>query len=139
MSSHKKQFDPLSEENLTALFEKHNSNEDAVLDEIREQMLGLEADPENSVSNGDIQGIVEAFALQRGSTKPVVSRKAMSYKGFNGEAAREAAMRDFQGYGEELDKKVWKENSTGHQRTLKAHQQAREFLAAYDPKLYGGK
>ena len=67
-------FDPLSEDNLESLFDKHNSNEDAVLDEIREQISQLESDPENPISNGDIQGIVEAFALQRGSSKPIKVR-----------------------------------------------------------------
>lgn len=66
-------------------------------------------------------------------------KKPMEYRGHTGETARKRAMDDFKGYGEELDKKVWKKGSTGYNRSLKAHQKARDFLAAYDPKMYGGK
>jgi hypothetical protein len=66
-------------------------------------------------------------------------KKTMDYRGLSGEKARKQAMEDFSGYGEELDKKVFKEGSIGHKRALSGNQKARDFLAAYNPKMYGGK
>jgi hypothetical protein len=67
--------DPLDVQNLETLFTKYKGNEDKVLDDLRSQLAGAESDPENPLSNGDLQGIVEAFAIKRGSTQPVLPGK----------------------------------------------------------------
>jgi hypothetical protein len=55
-----KPADPLSNENLQTLFDS-GLDTDGVIDELRKQTSGLEADPESPLAGGDIQGIVEAF------------------------------------------------------------------------------
>jgi hypothetical protein len=52
--------DPLSNDNLQTLFDS-GLDTDGVIDELRKQTSGLEADPESPLAGGDIQGIVEAF------------------------------------------------------------------------------
>jgi hypothetical protein len=57
-----KPADPLSNDNLQALFDS-GLDTDGVIDELRKQTSGLEADPESPLAGGDIQGIVEAFEM----------------------------------------------------------------------------
>lgn len=51
----------LTDETLEQLFEKHGGDENAVLDEIRS------SGKDYGMSNGDLQGIIEAFSINRGS------------------------------------------------------------------------
>lgn len=65
---------------------------------------------------------------------------APAYKGLMGDQALKAAMKDFMGYGEELDLKKFQEGSEGHNKAIKGYQAAADFLYSNHPLLKkGGK
>jgi hypothetical protein len=91
-TSTSKPADPLSNENLQALFDS-GLDTDGVIDELRKQTSGLEADPENPLSNGDLQGIVEGFEMgyKPGNKQPAAPKRAKDDKFFD-DAFDEGAM-----------------------------------------------
>lgn len=54
--------DPLSEENLQELFDA-GLDVDEVIDKVRKQMSEVELSPDDPLSAGDLQGVVEAFEM----------------------------------------------------------------------------